>query len=43
MNLHPLGRFATSEEVANTIGYLASDMSTFTTGITLLVDGGMAL
>lgn len=43
MNLHPLGRFASSEEVANSIGYLASDMSTFTTGVTLLVDGGMAL
>lgn len=40
---HPLGRFTTSEEMAKTIGYLASDMSSFTTGVNLLADGGMAL
>lgn len=40
---HPLGRFTTPEEIALSIGYLASDMSSFTTGITLLADGGMAL
>lgn len=40
---HPLGRFTTSEEMAQSIAYLASDMSSFTTGITLLADGGMAL
>lgn len=40
---HPLGRFTTSEEVAKSIGYLASDMSSFTTGTSLLVDGGMAM
>lgn len=40
---HPLGRFTTSEEMALSIAYLASDMSAFTTGITLLADGGMAL
>jgi NAD(P)-dependent dehydrogenase (short-subunit alcohol dehydrogenase family) len=42
-NAHPIGRFATSEEMANTIGYLASDMSSFSTGTILLADGGMAL
>jgi len=40
---HPIGRFTTAEEVAKTVGYLASDMSSFTTGASLLVDGGMAI
>jgi NAD(P)-dependent dehydrogenase (short-subunit alcohol dehydrogenase family) len=40
---HPLGRFTSAEEVAKSIGYLASDMASFTTGVNLLVDGGMAL
>jgi NAD(P)-dependent dehydrogenase (short-subunit alcohol dehydrogenase family) len=30
----------TPEEVARTVLYLASDMSSFTTGIGLLIDGG---
>lgn len=37
---HPLGRFGTSEEVANAALYLASDESSFTTGAVLPVDGG---
>ena len=36
----PLGRMGTPEEVARTVLYLASDMSSFTTGIGLLIDGG---
>jgi NAD(P)-dependent dehydrogenase (short-subunit alcohol dehydrogenase family) len=36
----PLGRMGTPEEVAHTVLYLASDMSSFTTGIGLLIDGG---
>ena len=36
----PLGRMGTSEEIARTVLYLASDMSSFTTGIGLLIDGG---
>lgn len=36
----PLGRMATPDEVAWTVLYLASPLSTFTTGIGLLVDGG---
>jgi NAD(P)-dependent dehydrogenase (short-subunit alcohol dehydrogenase family) len=36
----PLGRMGTPEEVAQTVLYLASDMSSFTTGIGLLIDGG---
>ncbi len=36
----PLGRMGTPEEVAQTVLYLASSMSSFTTGIGLLIDGG---
>lgn len=36
----PLGRMATPEEVAWTVLYLASPLSSFTTGIGLLIDGG---
>ena len=36
----PLGRMGTPEEVAQTVLYLASEQSSFTTGIGLLIDGG---
>lgn len=36
----PLGRMGTPEEVAQTVLYLASAMSSFTTGVGLLIDGG---
>jgi NAD(P)-dependent dehydrogenase (short-subunit alcohol dehydrogenase family) len=36
----PLGRMGTPEEVAQTVLYLASEMSSFTTGVGLLIDGG---
>lgn len=36
----PLGRMGTGEEIARTVLYLASDMSSFTTGVGLLIDGG---
>ena len=39
-NITPLGRMGTPEEVAKTVLYLASDMSSFTTGVGLLIDGG---
>ncbi len=40
MSVTPLGRMGTAEEIAGTVLYLASDQSSFTTGIGLLIDGG---
>jgi NAD(P)-dependent dehydrogenase (short-subunit alcohol dehydrogenase family) len=37
----PLKRHATADEVARSVLYLASDLSSFTTGTTLMVDGGI--
>jgi NAD(P)-dependent dehydrogenase (short-subunit alcohol dehydrogenase family) len=38
----PLGRHAQAAEIAASVLYLASDASSFTTGTTLMVDGGMS-
>jgi NAD(P)-dependent dehydrogenase (short-subunit alcohol dehydrogenase family) len=38
----PLGRHGTPEEIAQSVLYLASDESSFTTGSRLMVDGGMS-
>lgn len=38
----PLGRFGTSEEVANTALFLASDDASFINGIEIEVDGGLS-
>lgn len=36
----PLGRWASAEEIADTVAFLASPRSSFTTGTSLAVDGG---
>ena len=39
----PIGRWATVDEIAESIVYLASDQSSFMTGHALVVDGGECL
>ena len=39
----PLGRMATEEDVVGAVVYLASDMSRYVTGQTLVVDGGWSI
>ncbi len=39
-NGHPIGRFASPDEVANFFSFLASDLATFFTGAILMLDGG---
>jgi NAD(P)-dependent dehydrogenase (short-subunit alcohol dehydrogenase family) len=38
-----MGRLGTAEEIAAIAIYLASDESTFTTGTTFSVDGGISI
>ena len=37
-----MGRMGSPDEVAKVVSFLASDESSFVTGIELFVDGGMA-
>ena len=39
----PLGRFGEPADVANTVAYLASEQSSYITGQTLILDGGLTL
>ena len=39
----PVGRFGRAEEVANLVGYLASDMASYITGQVVAIDGGMLI
>jgi NAD(P)-dependent dehydrogenase (short-subunit alcohol dehydrogenase family) len=42
-NMHALKRIAHPEEIAQSVLYLASDASSFTTGSALVVDGGISI
>ena len=39
----PLGRFGTTEEVADAVAFLASDEARYITGQVLAVDGGLVM
>jgi NAD(P)-dependent dehydrogenase (short-subunit alcohol dehydrogenase family) len=41
--MHALKRIAQPDEIAKSALYLASDMSSFTTGTAMLVDGGVSI
>ena len=38
----PMGRIGSAEEIAQLVVYLASDASSYTTGTTQIIDGGMS-
>jgi 3-oxoacyl-[acyl-carrier protein] reductase len=42
-NRTPLGRFGTTDEIANAVAFLASDEAAYITGQVLAVDGGLVM
>lgn len=40
MNKYPMGRIGKVSDTSSAIAYLTSDLASFVTGTTLLVDGG---
>jgi NAD(P)-dependent dehydrogenase (short-subunit alcohol dehydrogenase family) len=40
-SMHPIGRIADPEEIANAVIWLLSDKASFVVGHTLIVDGGI--
>ena len=42
-SMHPIGRIADPEEIANAVVWLLSDKASFVLGHTLLIDGGMVI
>jgi NAD(P)-dependent dehydrogenase (short-subunit alcohol dehydrogenase family) len=43
MDLYPIGRYGSPEDIANVALFLASDEAAFVTGIVLVADGGLTL
>jgi NAD(P)-dependent dehydrogenase (short-subunit alcohol dehydrogenase family) len=43
INLYPMRRLASADEIVQSALYLASDASSFTTGSAMLVDGGVSI
>jgi 3-oxoacyl-[acyl-carrier protein] reductase len=43
LELTPLGRFGTAEDMANAVAFFASDEASYITGQVLSVDGGMIM
>ena len=39
----PVGRFGKAREIAYATAFLASDLSSYITGQTLIIDGGLSL